>query len=213
MYLNILFSTLLCIRIHELFEFVVFVTHSPPLTSLPLKLTNYTVNHWSTGRDIYISNPLGQHTLNPIPRHPFFSLIISIIRLEADYVPVIDPDDGNLVSILGYLDVVHLLDQGKYFMKHVQGALLCSISLISLIHLYRLFDITSPHHFSSFISTSLFSFIFTFLFPFIFVFLFPFISTFLFSCFSFILFPSLISFILESLPNFLYSCFLLLWRQ
>ena len=35
-------------------------------------------------------------------------------RLEADYVPVIDPDDGNLVSILGYLDVVHLLDQGVY---------------------------------------------------------------------------------------------------
>ena len=38
----------------------------------------------------------------------------SFIRLEADYVPVIDPDDGNLVSILGYLDVVHLLDQGNY---------------------------------------------------------------------------------------------------
>ena len=29
-------------------------------------------------------------------------------------MPVIDPDDGNLVSILGYLDVVHLLDQGTF---------------------------------------------------------------------------------------------------
>ena len=46
-----------------------------------------------------------------------YSFGFTIIRLEADYVPVIDPDDGNLVSILGYLDVVHLLDQGKYFMR------------------------------------------------------------------------------------------------
>jgi hypothetical protein len=32
-------------------------------------------------------------------------------RHEADYVPIVDPDEGNLVAILGYLDVVHLLDQ------------------------------------------------------------------------------------------------------
>ena len=34
-----------------------------------------------------------------------------VCRHEADYVPIVDPDEGNLVSILGYLDVVHLLDQ------------------------------------------------------------------------------------------------------
>jgi 5'-AMP-activated protein kinase, regulatory gamma subunit len=32
-------------------------------------------------------------------------------RLSSDYVPVADPDEGNLVAILGYLDLVHLLHE------------------------------------------------------------------------------------------------------
>jgi CBS-domain-containing membrane protein len=62
-------------------------------------------------------------------RHPDFQtmdaedsiqqLCLHLHRLEADYVPIIDPDDGNLVSILGYLDVVHLLDQAAKQHPHL----------------------------------------------------------------------------------------------
>ena len=31
-------------------------------------------------------------------------------RQGSDFVPVADPDDGNLVSVLGYLDIINLLD-------------------------------------------------------------------------------------------------------
>jgi len=34
-----------------------------------------------------------------------------LLRSGNDYTPVIDPDNGNLVSILGYLDIVHLFNQ------------------------------------------------------------------------------------------------------
>lgn len=34
-----------------------------------------------------------------------------LLRSGTDYVPVVDPDNGNLVSILGYLDVIHLFTQ------------------------------------------------------------------------------------------------------
>ena len=32
-------------------------------------------------------------------------------RTQYDYVPVVNPDDGSLLSVLGYLDVLHLLDE------------------------------------------------------------------------------------------------------
>lgn len=38
-------------------------------------------------------------------------LCLQLTRLTADYVPIVDPDAGSLVGVLGYLDVVHLLDQ------------------------------------------------------------------------------------------------------
>jgi len=38
-------------------------------------------------------------------------LCLQLVRLGADYVPIVDPDAGSLVGVLGYLDVVHLLDQ------------------------------------------------------------------------------------------------------
>lgn len=40
-----------------------------------------------------------------------FQLYMSLQRLGAEYVPVIDPDEGNIVSVLGYLDVLHLFDE------------------------------------------------------------------------------------------------------
>ena len=46
-------------------------------------------------------------------------LCLHLHRHEADYVPIIDPDEGNLVSILGYLDVVHLLDQAAKQHPHL----------------------------------------------------------------------------------------------
>lgn len=42
-----------------------------------------------------------------------FQLCGILHRLSADFVPVIDPDEGNLVSILGYLDLVHLLHEAS----------------------------------------------------------------------------------------------------
>jgi CBS domain-containing protein len=32
-------------------------------------------------------------------------------RLDVDYISVVDPDEGNLVAVLGEMDVLHLLDQ------------------------------------------------------------------------------------------------------
>ena len=32
-------------------------------------------------------------------------------RLDADHVPIIDPDNGSLVAILGYMDILHFLIQ------------------------------------------------------------------------------------------------------
>lgn len=38
-------------------------------------------------------------------------LCLLMYKLNSDYVPIVDPEDGSLVSILGYIDVVHFLDQ------------------------------------------------------------------------------------------------------
>jgi len=38
-------------------------------------------------------------------------LCASLGRLDAEYVPVVDPDEGSLVAILGYMDILHLLVQ------------------------------------------------------------------------------------------------------
>lgn len=38
-------------------------------------------------------------------------MCLMLLRTENDYVPVMDADNGNLVSILGFLDVVQLLTQ------------------------------------------------------------------------------------------------------
>lgn len=38
-------------------------------------------------------------------------MCLMLLRTENDYVPVVDADNGNLVSILGFLDVVQLLTQ------------------------------------------------------------------------------------------------------
>jgi len=40
-------------------------------------------------------------------------------RQGADYVPIIDPDEGNLVAVLGYLDVVNLLDTAARQFPHL----------------------------------------------------------------------------------------------
>ncbi len=40
------------------------------------------------------------------------TLIQQLRSTNADFVPVVNTSDGSLVSVLGYLDVVHLLDQG-----------------------------------------------------------------------------------------------------
>lgn len=42
-----------------------------------------------------------------------------LLRSGNDYSPVIDPDNGNLVSILGYLDIVHLFNQTAKQYPHI----------------------------------------------------------------------------------------------
>lgn len=42
-----------------------------------------------------------------------FQMCAMLLRTENDYVPVVDADSGNLVSILGFLDVVQLLNQAS----------------------------------------------------------------------------------------------------
>jgi predicted transcriptional regulator len=34
-----------------------------------------------------------------------------LLRLNVEYIPIVDPDEGNLVAVLGYLDILHLLVQ------------------------------------------------------------------------------------------------------
>ena len=38
---------------------------------------------------------------------------------ERDFIPVLDPDDGNLVAILGYLDLVNLLNTAASQFPHL----------------------------------------------------------------------------------------------
>jgi hypothetical protein len=42
-----------------------------------------------------------------------FQMCAMLLRTENDYVPVVDAESGNLVSILGFLDVVQLLNQAS----------------------------------------------------------------------------------------------------
>lgn len=43
-------------------------------------------------------------------------------RQNTDYVPVTDPDEGNLVAVLGYLDMVNLLDTAARQFPHLFSA-------------------------------------------------------------------------------------------
>lgn len=38
-------------------------------------------------------------------------LCASLLRYDVDYIPVVDPDEGSLVAILGYMDILFLLIQ------------------------------------------------------------------------------------------------------
>jgi len=40
-------------------------------------------------------------------------MCILLLQTDNDYVPVVDSENGNLVSILGFLDIVHLLNQAS----------------------------------------------------------------------------------------------------
>jgi CBS domain-containing protein len=63
-------------------------------------------------------------------------LCLLLYRLQVDYVPVVDPDDGTLVSILGYLDIVHLMDQAAKQHPHLFAEtieLLCVNSFVDVV--------------------------------------------------------------------------------
>ena len=47
-----------------------------------------------------------------------YQLYMILQRLGTEYVPVVDPDEGNIVSVLGYLDIMNLL--GEAATQHPQ---------------------------------------------------------------------------------------------
>jgi len=68
-------------------------------------------------------------------------LCLLLIRSGIDYVPVLDPDNGNLVSILGYLDIVHLLDQAAAQHPHLFSATLEQLRIGTYTNI-----MTAPKH-------------------------------------------------------------------
>ncbi len=42
---------------------------------------------------------------------PVIQMVLMMYKNRLDYMPILDPENGNLISILGPLDVLHLLDQ------------------------------------------------------------------------------------------------------
>jgi CBS domain-containing protein len=54
-----------------------------------------------------------QHAeFNPVDAEDtVYQLCLQFIRSGADYIPVVDPDNGNLVAVLGLLDIMFLLSQ------------------------------------------------------------------------------------------------------
>eukprot|EP01038_Epipyxis_sp_PR26KG_P005121 gene5121-7134_t len=79
-------------------------THNIPTT----ELTSRSIS------DMLLASPLKfRHTgFLPIDAEDSVNqMCLLLLRTDNDYVPVIDADNGHLVSILGYLDIIHLLDQ------------------------------------------------------------------------------------------------------
>lgn len=68
-------------------------------------------------------------------------LSVLLLRSGNDYVPVLDPDTGSLVSILGYLDIVHLLDQAAIQYPQFFGQTLQQLRIGAYSNL-----ITAPRH-------------------------------------------------------------------
>ena len=54
-------------------------------------------------------------------------------RLDIDYISVVDPDEGNLVAVLGDMDVLHLLAQLAQRHPTVFSSSIESLSLVNLV--------------------------------------------------------------------------------
>lgn len=46
-------------------------------------------------------------------------LVHQLFRSSADFVPIVNTEDGNIVSILGYLDIIHLLNEAAKIHSHL----------------------------------------------------------------------------------------------
>jgi CBS domain-containing protein len=84
----------------------VFSAYKMPVSELPVR---------SIGELLTAAPNLSmlQHAeFNPVDAEDtVYQLCLQFIRSGADYVPVVDPDNGNLVAVLGLLDVMFLLSQ------------------------------------------------------------------------------------------------------
>ena len=67
----------------------------------------------STVADMLFQDPYFHHPdFNSIDAEDsVHQLCASLARYEADFMPVVDPDEGSLVAVLGYMDVLFLLMQ------------------------------------------------------------------------------------------------------
>lgn len=59
-----------------------------------------------------LDDPPFIHEFNSIDAEDSVRQLCSLLlRLNVEYIPIVDPDEGNLVAVLGYLDILHLLVQ------------------------------------------------------------------------------------------------------
>ena len=100
--------------------------HSMPILELATKSINDVIT------SSFVSSPYrnisSTDSLSIDAEDSVLQLVMLLDRLEADYVTVTNPDEGNIVSILGYFDILNLLQiavqqQPQLFIHSVQDIL------------------------------------------------------------------------------------------
>lgn len=80
-----------------------------------------------------------------------YQLYMLLERSGAVFIPIVDPDEGNLVSVLGYLDLAHLLNEAskhhpKVFSTTVEAlGIRTTMTASSKTKLYKIIDLIQAH--------------------------------------------------------------------
>lgn len=106
--------------------------HNMPILELASKSINDIVSSamvaLSSNRISYMSQTGSGEALSIDAEDSVLQLVMLLDRLGTDYIPVVNPDEGNIVSVLGYSDVLNLLhvatkQQPQLFIHNVQTIL------------------------------------------------------------------------------------------